>query len=286
LTLGSPAAEAFDESDRRLAGILAANVEVALARAARIGVLRDREDELARQNDRLDAFASVVSHDLRNPLSVARGYLGLARDACEGDGSDPGPHFERVERAHERMNHLITDLLTLARQGQAVGETEEVALGAAADRAWNTVDTGGATLDVVADRTVQADAERLDALFENLFRNAVEHGSTSSRAQPDDSVEHGSTDGDAGDAVVTVRVGGMDDGFFVEDDGPGIPAEERDQVFDRGYSTSDSGTGFGLSIVQGIAEAHGWTIAVTESEAGGARFEVSGVDSTPRGRLD
>ena len=287
LTLGSPESEAFDESDRRLAGILAANVEVALARAARISVLRDREDELARQNDRLDAFASVVSHDLRNPLSVARGSLGLARDACEGDGSDPGPHFERVERAHERMNHLITDLLTLARQGQAVGETEEVALGAAADRAWNTVDTGGATLDVVADRTVQADAERLDALFENLFRNSVEHGSTDPRSQArGDAVEHGSTGDDAADAAVTVRVGGMDDGFFVEDDGPGIPAEERDQVFDRGYSTSDSGTGFGLSIVQGIAEAHGWTIAVTESEAGGARFEVSGVDSTPRGRLD
>ncbi|WP_380681009.1 ATP-binding protein [Salinigranum sp. GCM10025319] len=301
LTLGSSESEAFDESDRRLAGILAANVEVALARAARISVLRDREDELARQNDRLEAFASVVSHDLRNPLSVARGYLGLARDACEGE-SDPAPHFERVERAHERMNHLITDLLALARQGQAVGETDEVALGAAAKRAWNAVDTGGARLDVVADRTIQADAERLDALFENLFRNSVEHGSTGprsqaredsvehgstgNRTQSGDSVEHGSTDDDPNDAGLTVRVGAMDDGFFVEDDGPGIPAAERDQVFDRGYSTSDSGTGFGLSIVQGIAEAHGWTIAVAESEAGGARFEVSGVDSTPRDRLD
>jgi PAS domain S-box-containing protein len=281
LTLGSPEAESFDESDRRLAQILAANVEVALSRAARVAVLRDREDELARQNERLEAFASVVSHDLRNPLSVARGYLGLARDACltdgEGNGDDegPAPHFERVERAHERMNRLITDLLALARQGQTVGETQELSIEEAADRAWAAVETGTATLDVVDERRVDADGERLGTLFENLFRNAVEHGSPSSRSEADGT-----------GAAVHVRVGALDDGFFVEDDGPGIPESERERVFERGYSTGDSGTGFGLSIVRGIAEAHGWTLDVTASESGGARFEVHGVDTTARERIE
>jgi signal transduction histidine kinase len=86
-------------------------------------------------------------------------------------------------------------------------------------------------------------------------------------------VEHGS----AGDATVTVTVGDLPDGFYVADDGPGIPATERGSVFEAGYSTDSGGTGFGLSIVATIAEAHGWTVEVTESEAGGARFEVTGV---------
>jgi PAS domain S-box-containing protein len=276
LTLGSTEAERFDESDRRLAQILASNVEVALSRAARVAVLRDREDELARQNERLEAFASVVSHDLRNPLSVARGYLGLARDAClaDGDDGDPDPHFERIERAHERMNRLITDLLALARQGQTVGTTQELSLGEAADQAWTAVETGTATLDVVDDRRIDADGERLGTLFENLFRNSVEHGST------------GAADSEGNGAVVHVRVGPLDDGFFVEDDGPGIPEREREKVFERGYSTGDSGTGFGLSIVRGIAEAHGWTLDVTASESGGARFEVHGVDTAARERIE
>jgi nitrogen fixation/metabolism regulation signal transduction histidine kinase len=117
--------------------------------------------------------------------------------------------------------------------------------------------------------------------------DAVEHGSTSPRSQaPEDSVEHGSTGNrtESGDAVehgssdpLTVRVGVVDRGFYVEDTGPGIPADERDAVFDRGYSTND-GTGLGLTIVQAIAEAHGWSAAVVDGADGGARFEFSGVD--------
>jgi signal transduction histidine kinase len=93
----------------------------------------------------------------------------------------------------------------------------------------------------------------------------VEHGSTSprSRAFEDDGVG--------------VTVGDLPDGFYVADDGPGIPASKRDTVFDVDYSTSDDGTGFGLRIVEQIAEAHGWTVEVTEGREGGARFEITGV---------
>jgi len=79
---------------------------------------------------------------------------------------------------------------------------------------------------------------------------------------------------------VTVTVGTIDDGVYVEDDGPGIPEDDREDVFEAGYSTAADGTGFGLSIVKQIAEAHGWAISVTEGAGGGARFEITGLEFT------
>ncbi len=240
---------------------------------------KQRERELKRQNERLDAFASVVSHDLRSPLTVATGRLEFARQECDSE------HLDAVGDAHDRMEALIDDLLELARQGDPVGETEPVDLDAMLERCWETVATANATLRVGTDRPIHADPSRLRQLVENLYRNSVEHGSTSSRAESDDSVEHGSTGSrtESGDTVehggsdVTVTVGELGDGFYVEDDGPGIPDDKREDVFEAGYSTTDEGTGFGLSIVGEIVEAHGWTITATEGTDGGARFEITGV---------
>jgi PAS domain S-box-containing protein len=227
-----------------------------------------REEELRRQNERLDEFASVVSHDLRNPLNVAQGYLDLARES--GDDAQ----FERVERAHDRMDTLVTDLLVLAREGRDVGETESVAVASAAERAWANVATGTATLDVRCACEIEGDPDRLVELFENLFRNSVEHGSTSSRPGADDAVEHATPDDAPSAPCLTVTVGdrGGRSGFFVADDGVGIDADF--DPFETGKTTSEDGTGFGLSIVKSVAEAHGWSVAVGESESGGARFDV------------
>ncbi|WP_336336845.1 PAS domain-containing protein [Haloarcula brevis] len=249
-----------------------------------------------RQKERLDEFASIVSHDLRNPLDVARGRLRLAE-------SDPSAeHLAAIERSLDRMQELIDDLLALARQGEAVTDVRPVTVENAVEQAWRSVRTGAATLETDIEGTVMADPTRLQQLFENLIRNSVEHGSTSSRPAADDDVERGSTapppepgngdvtpDSDGSVASggpradargITVTVGALDDGtgFYVEDDGAGIPDDERGKVFRSGYSTSESGTGFGLAIVREIAEAHGWEITVTESASGGARFEFRGVD--------
>jgi signal transduction histidine kinase len=202
------------------------------------------------QRDRLEEFASVISHDLRNPLNVAEGRIELAQEECESE------HLDDVESALERSQALIDNLLTLAREGNRVDDIEVVDLGTLTENCWRNVATGGATVSVDVDRTVRADQSRLQQLIENLYRNAVEHG---------------------GDDV-TVTVGALPDGFYVEDDGPGIPADERDDVFDAGYSTTEGGTGFGLSIVKEIADAHGWDMRVTESSDGGARFEITGVE--------
>ena len=230
---------------------------------------RRARQELERQNERLEEFASVVSHDLRNPLTVAEGYLSLARLDVENDD------LSRVADAHKRMYDLIDDLLTLARAGNAVGDTELVGLESIARQGWASVETGQSELRFEGDSTFEADPRRLRELFENLFRNAVEHGT---RASPAGDGGTGEDDEAAAESCVTVTVGALPDGFYVEDDGPGIPPEIREGVFESGYTTSEQGTGFGLAIVEDIAEAHGWTVAAVEGSTGGARFEVTITD--------
>ncbi|QPV61245.1 hypothetical protein I7X12_10730 [Halosimplex litoreum] len=233
-----------------------------LARGGRhvgwVVVLRDvteqhrREQQLRRQTEQLDAFASTVSHDLRSPLTVAQGYLEFAQEDTDTDDDDA---FEKVETAHDRMADIIDDVLTLSKQGKRIDDPEPVSLAAVAERAWESVETEAATLTVDADLTVRADAAMLRRVFENLYRNAVEHGESS----------------------VHVRVGTTEDGLFVEDDGPGIPPDERESVLEAGVTTNRHGTGYGLQIVDSIVAAHGWTLTVTESATGGARFEITGV---------
>jgi PAS domain S-box-containing protein len=229
-----------------------------------LSIGRDISNRKQRE-EQLEQFASIVSHDLRNPLNVAEGKLELARDECDSKSLDG------VARAHDRMDALIEDLLTLAREGRDVGDMEAVDLASLAESCWRNVATAGTTLETDTERTVRADRSRLQQLVENLVRNAVEHGSTGSQPDADDAVEHGSTD-------VTVTVGELENGFYVEDDGVGIPEAERGDVFEAGYSTAGEGTGFGLAIVKRIADAHGWNIRVTTGESGGARFEITGVE--------
>lgn len=216
--------------------------------------LEVREIELQRQNDQLEQFASVVSHDLRNPLSVAQGYVELLEEEVDSD------HLDHVESAHNRMASLIDELLTLARTGQTIDETEPVDLNEIVETCWANVATGDATLKIGETASLSADRHRLQQALENLIRNALEHGGTP--------VECGLLDNGSG--------------FYVEDDGPGISETDWEDIFEIGFTTDESGTGFGLAIVREIVEAHGWSITVTHGSAGGARFEVHGIELTQR----
>jgi PAS domain S-box-containing protein len=219
---------------------------------------RRREAELQHQNERLDRFASVVSHDLRNPLNVANSRIELL-EAKGDDIDDLQRHLSEVENAHDRMEQIIDNVLTLAREGRSVELPEVVPLDEIAREAWSNVETASARLQIQTAEHVRADPDHLRRLFENLFRNAVEH------AGPD----------------VTVTVGRLDDeGFYVADDGPGIPEADRESVFEAGQS--EFGTGLGLAIVERIAEAHGWRVTAGESaDCGGARIEVRQVEIVP-----
>jgi signal transduction histidine kinase len=250
------------DADGAVVGLVGFSIDISERKAAR--------QRLERQNERLAEFAGIVSHDLRSPLNVAQGYLELLGDAVEDETARS--YLERVESAHGRMDELIEDVLALARQGAVVDEPTPTRIADVAAAAWRSTATDGATLDIqTGDATVLADPRRLRALFENLFRNSVEHGSTSSRASPDDAAEHGSTDGH----TLTVTVALTDEGFSVADDGPGIPEPERRAVFEAGHTSVADGTGFGLAIVKRIAEAHGWSVTLTGGESGGARFEFA-----------
>ena len=222
--------------------------------------LKTYERELEEQNERLGQYGRMVAHDLRNPLTLLDAHVAAIDDVLEADPETPlgeleaglRREFRDVDELTDYMRRLIEDLLSMAEHGQLVLDAEETALEPVARTAWRETGSEAGRL-VVDDGTVEADPERLRELLANLFRNAVEH---------------------AGPAV-TVRAGPLDfaDGFFVEDDGPGIPDADRERVLERGYTTADDGTGFGLAIVARIAEAHEWELVVSEGERGGARFE-------------
>jgi PAS domain S-box-containing protein len=285
LSTASTEPREFSERDRDLFRILGSAVKAAMVRER-------RATELRRQNERLDDFASVVAHDLRNPLSVATTFTEQAIEA--GDLA----YLSDVADAHDRMAELIENVLTLARADPSLEDPEPVKLAWVATEAWEYVDTANAPLSVEdAVPIVAGDESRLTQLFENLFRNSVEHGSTGSRPQADDSVEHGSTSnrpqsGDAngnaapggttaddgenvGDGGITITVGALPDrdGFYVADDSVGVDPAVADDIFEHGVTSSRDGTGLGLSIVSDITHAHGWWVSVVEAADGGARFE-------------
>lgn len=221
-------------------------------RTGRVVVVRDvtrlkrREAELASANERLETMANAIAHDLRNPLSIARGYHELAR------AGDETAH-ERIETAHERMATIIDDTLASAiEEVPPEFDADPVRVESIARDAWGTVSTEAATLRVRGEGRVTANPGRLQGFFENLFHNSVEHADC--------------------DAVVTVAV--TDSGFVVADNGPGIPESDRERVFEHGHS-GDGGTGIGLAAVRETATDHGWALGLTEGADGGAAFVVA-----------
>lgn len=220
-----------------------------------VGIFRDvtahwrRRQELKRQNERLDEFAGMLAHELRNPLGIAQGYLRVARK----DGTPTA--YDEVDNALGRMEQMIDEMLDLARRPETTGDEEWTVFREVVEDTWKRTAPPDATLVLEdTDEEISTDPDRLIQVFRNLFRNAVEH---------------------AGDDV-TVRVERTSDGIAVEDDGPGIPEDERGDVFESGYTTND-GTGLGLTIVEQIAEAHGWAVDIDAADDGGARFEISGM---------
>ncbi|MDS0221192.1 hybrid sensor histidine kinase/response regulator [Haloarcula sp. S1AR25-5A] len=192
-----------------------------------------------------DEVSSGVSHDAKNPLNVVMGRLELL-DIGE-------PHEAVLLRSVNRVESLLTDLSRIGSIARPASETEPLSLSDIATEVWATGSYEDATLEVATDASIDAERDRLQLLFRELFDNAVTHS----------------------DGPVTVTVGDTDSGFYVADDGPGIPEADREGVFDQGFGTTQDGEGYGLFLVDTAARAHGWTVTAGESESGGTRIDVA-----------
>ena len=252
---GNAAPNAYDQTDVDIVAVLTKLTATALTRI-------EAGRELRQKSEQLEDFTGTVAHDLRNPLNVAAGHVDLARE-------DPAAaDFATIQNALNRMEAIIDDLLRLARAGKEIDNVVPVSLAEVADEAFKHAEADGLRMTVTDDIVIDADRRRLLHVFENLFRNAIDHNESPV------SVTVG--------ALPATRTSGGESraGFFVEDDGAGIPPDARGSIFENGYTTLTDGTGFGLSIVRHVADAHGWNIEITASEAGGARFEFTNVPLT------
>lgn len=207
---------------------------------------------LQQERDRLERFSNIITHDLRNPLNVAMGRLELVREEVESD------HMEAVARSLTRMDEMIDDVSALVYESEAEPLLDSVNLKKTVKRCWQNVETEEATLNIETDQSIVADERRLQHLIENFLRNGIEHGGK----------------------AVTITIGSLPDGFYVEDDGQGLPESDKDALLEYRYSTKANGTGLGLSIVHEVVKIHGWDITIKDGEHGGARFEITNIEVT------
>lgn len=221
----------------------------------RITNLQARRQQMMKvheKKEQMEQFASMVNHEFRNSLNVLDGWLDVARERREEEA------FNQCQFAVDQMKRIIGETGLLLGDGEYKLDRGVIDVGTACKASWEGVANSDASLELSTTQQIIADEDRLAQLLNNLFRNAVEHG---------------------GDEV-TVTIGDLDDGFYIEDDGPGIPEDERESVFEQGYSTQNSGSGLGLVVVQKVADLHGWEVRVTDGDTVGARFEITdcGID--------
>jgi PAS domain S-box-containing protein len=216
--------------------------------------LEETVEKLEASNERLESFASMLAHELRNPVTIGQIYSQQLATEADSEAA------EYVTEAFDRIEEMIDVMLVLTRGHEAVGDSSQLSLADAAQDTWAELDAPETTLSVEVEETVRADETYLRHLFRNLFENAIQHG----------------------DADV-IRVGETSTGFYVADDGTGIHEENEDAVFEAGFTTAadEGGTGLGLAFVQELADVYEWACTVSDSETGGARFEFRDVNHSP-----
>ena len=214
-------------------------------------------------------FVANVSHELRTPLSLIKGYVETLLEGAKNDPEKCARFLQTIEKHADRLTFLIEDLLAISRleSGQVVMSLHTVDLREEAQRVIDDLRSRTDEKTVLIENKVpeglsaQADSDRLQQVFFNLIENAIKYGTKGGRvvvggnARPDGKAE-----------------------MWVQDDGPGIPAEARERVFERFYrvdrarSRETGGTGLGLSIVKHIVQAHGGEVWLKSQLGSGTTF--------------
>ena len=209
-----------------------------------------RSRELAYHNNQLENFARSLAHELRNPLTIAQGY----HQQSQPQNTEAA---QKVTLAHKRIEVMIKELLDSVKRSKVNVEDTPIQLAELAPKVWDNLPmkTESATLHVDTDRTIRGNPIHMEQLLEKLFENSIEHS------------EEG----------VVVRIGDLEDGFYVEDDGPGIPDSTHVDAIKGGFTTRGHGMGLGLTIVRQITDLYDWNWTLTESEDGGVRVEFTDV---------
>lgn len=241
---------------------------------------RREHRELKRQNEQFEQLAKVIAHDFQTPLSTAQKLTRLLRLKDTDSNEDFIQILDDLDAVHHRLEEFAGHLPALARNGIVVGDPVECELAEVAESAWAVVETGPLELEILSSQTLVGDPKRLKQAFQNLFENVVTHG-VEIPQRDDVAVSpqgEGSTDSEIltdGQSAVAqvVEIGCFEGGFYVADDGPGFSNTETAEIFEYGMSTS-GGAGLGLALVRTIFEAHGWDVIATESQHGGARFDI------------
>ncbi|MBU6409161.1 MAG: GHKL domain-containing protein, partial [Verrucomicrobia bacterium] len=217
-----------------------------------------------------EEFVANVSHELRTPLSLIKGYVETLLDGARNNPETLERFLKIIERNAQRLDLLIQDLLTISalESGRVTLELHTVDLRALVEKVFNDFrqaasGKGVSLINQMPELTVNADVHRLEQVFANLLDNAIKYG----RAN--------------GEVTVGAKQAGGSVEVFVRDNGPGIPPESLDRVFERFYrvdkarSREQGGTGLGLSIVKHIVQAHGGDVRVESTLGQGAIFSFT-----------
>jgi len=266
----------FDANDLKLFEALANHASVSLENARLVQRLEDSLIHMTEMNRMKDDFVATVSHELRTPLTSIQGSVKtLLQTDLEFEETDRQTLLEVVDRQGERLRQLIEDLLVAARiEAQPIRAViSPVSVSGVAQQVLEGLGSRAASHRIVFDVAgdpgkIETDERRVYQIVSNLVDNALKYAPT--------------------DTAVTLRVRGAPGGIeiIVEDEGPGIPGEQQDRIFDRFYQVDQTstravgGTGLGLYICRRLTEVIGAQIALDRSDEHGSVFRLL-IPSTP-----